>query len=257
MQKKKMLAGIAVVLAVCCVAGGYVAIQNQRKVEAVNASITKELAKIENIEIMEGGSLPDLKSELDSEYISPGSVDVDIQNVDVTVPGTYNIVYNFKDVQGNNRTKTVTCTVNVDLKKHVQGIEDFTVNYGEALPESNITYDEYIDSVTRDDSEVDVMMPGSYPVTYAILGTDGRMETEECLATVLDTRPEPTPEPTAPPQPKEKTETGNVEVVQKDQTVKTSDDAPVIFYTALLMSVFVAAIIFRIKKIRKNPNIWD
>ena len=50
-----MLAGIAAVLAVCCVAGGYVAIQNQRKVEAVNASITKELAKIENIEIMEEG----------------------------------------------------------------------------------------------------------------------------------------------------------------------------------------------------------
>ncbi len=257
MKKKKMLAGVAVVLAVCCVAGGYVAIQNQRKVEAVNASIAKELSKIENFEITEGGSLPDLKSKLDSVYIEPDSVFVDIQNVDVTVPGEYEVIYDFKDVQGNNRTKTVTCTVNVDLKKHVQGIEDFTVNYGEPLPEGNVTYDEYVDSVTRDDSEVDVMNPGSYPVTYTILGTDGRMGTEECLATVLDTRPEPTPEPTVAPQPKEKAETGNVEVVQKEQTVKTSDDAPVIFYMALIMSVFAFAIILRIRKIRQNQNIRD
>ena len=71
-----------------------------------------------------------MKSKLDSVYIEPDSVAVDIQNVDVTVPGSYEVVYDFKDVQGNNRTKTVTCTVNVDLKKHVQGIEDFTVNYG-------------------------------------------------------------------------------------------------------------------------------
>ena len=46
MKKKKMLAGVAVVLAVCCVAGGYVAIQNQRKVEAVNALLQRNCPRL-------------------------------------------------------------------------------------------------------------------------------------------------------------------------------------------------------------------
>lgn len=207
--------------------------KHQQTVE-INTKITKELESLADITVKEGESLPDLsQSFADMEMIDPDSVQYDIQNVDVTVPGTYEVNYTFNDVNGQSREKSISCTVTADLKKHVEGMVDVTTDYGEALPDTSLSHDEYVESVSRDDSAVDITQPGTYPITYEILGKDGSMDSMECLATVLDTRPSPTPTPTAEPKKPKKTEsveseedgkTGKVTDTTVKEPVKTGDE---------------------------------
>lgn len=226
-MNKKLIGGGAIALAVVCASGGYVAIQREKETQRINAQITKDLEQLENITVTEGEALPDLKRNLNNaEYIDPNSVNVDIQNVDITVPGTYDISYDFTDIQGNSRTKNITCTVTANLPDHVQGMTDLKTELGKELEEPDVTYDEYIDSVICDTSSVDINEAGTYPLTYSILGIDGSMENVDYLATVIDTAPEPEEEVVedVPQVTEAPVESGNVEVVEKDHTVQTADN---------------------------------
>lgn len=167
----------------------YVAMQKEKKLKKENFQIAEMLTKIDDVTVKEGESLPNLKKNIeDMGLIKPDTLQINIQNVDVTVPGDYDIIYSFKDIHGNERTKTVQCTVEADLLEHVYGMENIQTDCGEKLPEATLTYDEeYISGVTRDDSQMDTDSPGSYPIIYTILGTDGKMEESQYLATVLET----------------------------------------------------------------------
>lgn len=178
-MNKKLIAGIVIAAAVVCCGGGYVAMQNEKKVKQENVQISEMLDKLPDITVKEGESLPDLKNNIeDTSMIEPDTLKVDIQNVDITVPGTYDVVYSFKDIHGNERSKTVQCKVEANLLDHVYGMDDIETDCGKELPKDETTFDEeYVSSVTRDDSEVDIDTPGTYNITYTVLGTDGRADT--------------------------------------------------------------------------------
>lgn len=240
-MKKKLLAVLAGLLCVVCVAGGYIAYNNAQQEKEFNKKVATELDTVPDIVVQEGNTLPSMDESFEqTTTIDKDSIVANIQNVDITTPGNYEVTYNFTDVNGQERQKTVNCTVKANLEEHVEGMEDITVDYNGKMPESNVTYDSYIDSVTRDDSSVDITTPGTYPITYTILGTDGEMISVDHLATVIDTRPDPspTPAPKTKQKDKEKTvETGNVakNTVTKDHTVQTGDSSNVIFVILILI----------------------
>ena len=267
-MKKKMFAVMAIVLGLVCGVGGYVAFQNTRQASADNEKIAKEMETIRDVVVKEGESLPQPEDAFaETTMIDKGSIKADIKQVDVTVPGTYEVEYTFQDVKGQQRSKTVSYTVEAKLSEHVSGMDDIQVNYADELPEMNVMYDEYVESVVRDDSAVDTEMPGVYPITYNILGKDGNLETVERNVTVFDTRPSPTPTPTPSPTPKpekemkeleeienndgteeagtadgeEPVETGNVEMTQKDHTVLTGDDTN---FAPIIAMICIAAVAF-------------
>lgn len=238
-MNKKLIAGIVIAAAVVCCGGGYVAMQNEKKVKQENVQISEMLDKLPDITVKEGESLPDLKNNIeDTSMIEPDTLKVDIQNVDITVPGTYDVVYSFKDIHGNERSKTVQCKVEANLLDHVYGMDDIETDCGKELPKDETTFDEeYVSSVTRDDSEVDIDTPGTYNITYTVLGTDGSMEEADRLAKVLETA-ETTQAPeeiVETPAPTEETtpETGNVEPIEQE-TVKTGDNTNVTGYVDVL-----------------------
>ena len=251
-----------VAAAVVCCGGGYVAMQNEKKVKQENVQISEMLDKLPDITVKEGESLPDLKNNIeDTSMIEPDTLKVDIQNVDITVPGTYDVVYSFKDIHGNERSKTVQCKVEANLLDHVYGMDDIETDCGKELPKDETTFDEeYVSSVTRDDSEVDIDTPGTYNITYTVLGTDGSMEEADRLAKVLETA-ETTQAPeeiVETPVPTEETtpETGNVEPIEQE-TVKTGDNTNVTGWIIAGLTAGAAgigAVLYRVlgKKRRKN-----
>ena len=261
-MNKKLIAGIVIAAAVVCCGGGYVAMQNEKKVKQENVQISKMLDKLPDITVKEGESLPDLKNNIeDTSMIEPDTLKVDIQNVDITVPGTYDVVYSFKDIHGNERSKTVQCKVEANLLDHVYGMDDIETDCGKELPKDETTFDEeYVSSVTRDDSEVDIDTPGTYNITYTVLGTDGSMEEADRLAKVLETA-ETTQAPeeiVETPAPTEETtpETGNVEPIEQE-TVKTGDNTNVTGWIIAGLTAGAAgigAVLYRMlgKKRRKN-----
>ena len=130
-MNKKLIAGIVIAAAVVCCGGGYVAMQNEKKVKQENVQISEMLDKLPDITVKEGESLPDLKNNIeDTSMIEPDTLKVDIQNVDITVPGTYDVVYSFKDIHGNERSKTVQCKVEANLLDHVYGMDDIETDCG-------------------------------------------------------------------------------------------------------------------------------
>lgn len=226
--------------------------------------------EIKGIVVKEGESLPDLKEAFSgASMIDQNSIKIDIQNVDSLVPGTYDVVCTFDDVNGNQRKKSIQCEVQPDLIRHVSSLEDLTVDWGESLPVDNTQYDEYVESVIRDDSMVDINVAGSYPLTYSILGTNGEVDEVQRLATVLD-KPEssPTPSPAKTDtkknskkksNDKDKTSSqenansttdteenlnisGNITVPdENDHIVATGDNSSIVIYTWILMAGAVAA----------------
>lgn len=247
-MNKKLIGCIAVILALVCGIGGISAYKYSEQLRIDNEKIAAELATIPDITLMEGEMLPEA-TEAFSEMtmINKDTMTVDIQNVDVTVPGTYEVVYSFQDIKGQERTKTVSCTVIADLEIHVDGMEDMIVDYAEELPEEELSFDSYVDSVIRDDSKVDIMEPGTYPITYTILGVDGEMSVVERNCVVLDTRPAPTQtseiieeeERLDSDETTQYVKSGNIEnTTVMDHTVETADPSKVILY----LFVFICGI---------------
>lgn len=240
MKAKKMIAASSMLLALVCATGGYITVRDQHQAAKDNALLTQQLSEVEDIVVKEGESLPNLKEAFaDASMVDQESIRMDIQNVDSCVPGTYDVVCSFNDVRGNQGEKIIQCEVQPDLVQHVSGLEDLTVDCGGSLSPCDAQYDEYVESVIRDDSMVDLEVPGTYTVSYSILGTNGEIEEVERLVTVLNNKPEPSPTP-VPEEKKDKTAekkakdekkdqeeiTGNVEVPkQNDHAVATGDES--------------------------------
>lgn len=257
-MRKKLIAGVCISLAVVIAASGTIMIKNDRETKAYDKQISMELDSIENITVSEGESLPNMDSIFkDTTLVNLDSVKADIQNVDVTVPGEYEIHYTFLDNKGNEREKTVLCSVQPKLEAHVYGMQDLVTDCGTALPPAELTYDSYVDSVVRDDSQVDIYTPGTYPLTYSILGADGTMEDVDYSATVLETVVEPTPTPTITPAiseddskvPLDEPETGNVQR-PAEQVVKTADNTMILPYMILFVGAAVCIYVTKKRLIR-------
>lgn len=115
--------------------------------------------------------------------------------------------------------------------------------------------------------------PGSYAITYSILGTDGDLEETEYLATVLETKVTETiltsddeedeeTDDTATGSDAEDntTETGNVQMEVIDNVVETADASGVYSYMAILalslglISFTVGVLAGRRKSNKRNPE---
>lgn len=277
-----MKKGLIILLAAagaCAAAGGaYTVHQNNIRQEAYNKEVDDSIEAITEIDISEGDSLPGSADVLGNvKHIDGSSVQADISKVDASTPGKYTIDYSFKDDQGRDRTASVGVDVKAKLQDHVTGLGDIEIDYGDDVPaEPNCTFDEYVSSVTLDASEVDPMSPGTYDITYTIIGADGDMEQVPAYCTVIDTRPSPTPTPTPTPVPTpapeteaeteteaateaDETETegqvltGNVSPTPKE-VAQTGDNNPVEAIAAILVICAVAAafVVIQIRKKKKD-----
>lgn len=225
-MNKKIIGLVAVVGIAALGVGGYSTYTQKQEQAKYNEEIQSAISQIETISVMEGEALPSNEDVLGGvEYINMDTVVADIQSVDVTTPGDYTVTYTFNDSKGTERTVDVPCVVSPELVNHVAGLSDIEVDYGEELPEIDCTYDEYINSVTRTE-DVNIEEPGTYPVTYTILGANGEMEEVEYTCTVNDTRPSPTPTPTPAPTPvKEKETEAETEAETETETEAESEGA--------------------------------
>lgn len=222
---KKGLIGLVAALCITgLAAGGYMIYLKKQEQQKYSEELQSAISKIEQIEVMEGENLPSNEEVLgNNEYINLDTVVADIQRVDVTTPGEYTMAYTFQDTQGTERTIDVPCLVKPELLNHVSGLEDIEIDYGEELPEIDCTYDEYISSVTRSE-EVNSEEPGTYDVTYTILGVNGEMEEVEYVCVVNDTRPSPTPTPTPEPETETETETEAMTETEDDGTISLEEE---------------------------------
>ena len=226
-MKKKALIGVVIAAAaVVCGFGGYKVYQGRLEREAYNKQVADSISAIPDIVITEGDTLPASDSVLsDVAHIDTDTINTDISSVDAKTPGTYTATYKFKDDRGVEHEASVPVDVKPELESHVKGLGDIEIDYGDDIPtEPKCTYDEYVSSVTMDTSDVDNMQPGTYEVTYTIVGVDGDMAQETHYCTVNDTRPSPTPTPTPKPTP---TPTPEVKETEAPTEAETETEGPV------------------------------
>lgn len=174
--------------------------------EQFDAQVEEALGKIDTIQVTEKGQLPSVDSVFagTEDVIDIGSVVPNIQEVDTSTPGEYEVKYNFKDVRGGDRVATVKCDVRPELESHVSGLQNIEIDAGDELPtDIDCQYDPaYINSVTLNTDMVDAEEAGIYEITYTILGTNGDMkEVDGYTCTVNEVAPTPTPTSTPTPSP--------------------------------------------------------
>ena len=269
-MNKKIIGLVAVVGIVALGAGGYTTYTAKQEQAKYNEKIQTAISQIKTVSVTEGETLPSNEDVLGGvEYINMDTVVADIQSVDVTTPGDYTVSYTFEDSKGTERTVDIPCVVQPELVNHVTGLSDIEIDYGEPLPEVDCTYDEYVNSVTRTE-DVNVEEPGTYPVTYTILGVNGEMEEVEYTCTVNDTRPSPTPTPIPTPVKETEVETeteietentteeetevavGNVPQTETE-TVQTGDASNItVFVSAIILCAGVIGVLLYVQKKKKK-----
>ncbi|EGP4887196.1 TPA: immunoglobulin-like domain-containing protein [Enterococcus faecium] len=118
--------------------------------------------------------------------------------VNSNVPGVYQVTYKVTDSHGLFATKTINVTVG-ENKKPVIKAEDKTIYKGDAFnPLADVTaYDEEDGDLTSKidikSNNVDVNVPGTYYITYAVTDSEGLVGTQDITVTVKDTAGEVTP----------------------------------------------------------------
>lgn len=118
--------------------------------------------------------------------------------VNSNVVGTYPITYKVTDSHGLFATKTINVTVG-ENKKPVIKAEDKTIYKGDAFnPLADVTaYDEEDGDLTSKidikSNNVDVNVPGTYYITYAVTDSGDLVGTKDITVTVKDTAGEVTP----------------------------------------------------------------
>lgn len=280
-MKKGIIAAIAAIVVAGGVGGGYLYTQKQAEAKAYEEKVSAAISSLAPIEVYENEDLPTISDEFagTEDVIDINSIEPDISNVYTSEPGTYEVNYTFTDTNGTERTTTVACTVKPELASHVEGMTDIEIDRGDDVPEEaeDITYDEYVDSVTMNTENVDNTIAGIYDISYTILGTDGDMKTVDgytCTVNEIATpTPSPTPSPTPEPETEEETEIeteteteteieteadtdeamGNVEV--QETVVETGDENNIIAIAAVIVVCIAAAagvVIYKKKKETKE-----
>lgn len=112
------------------------------------------------------------------------SITVDTSAVDLTTPGTYNIVYTATDESGNESTTTVTITVSLEtVAPTISGIRilEYYVNevpnYTLGVTASDNVDGDLTDAIVVDSTAVSMTTPGRYAVTYTVTDAAGNSTT--------------------------------------------------------------------------------
>ncbi len=276
-MKKGLVIGVLIAVLAAGGAGGYMMYQQKQEEKAYEEKMAKTIAGLPEIIVYEQEDLPSVEEEFSGteNIIDVDSVEPNIENVYTTEPGEYEVIYNFKDTNGESRTATVNCVVKPELTSHVTGMKNIEIDKGDKLPEdADVTYDEYVDSVTLNTDNVDNEEAGVYDISYSILGADGEMKTAEGYKCTVNevALPTPTPvkkkpEPTKLPKKdtnlpdetkKENTKTeeennssivGNVEV--QENVVETGDENNIIAIVSIIVISLAAiggVVIYKKKK---------
>lgn len=207
----------------------------------VKPDLPAHVSGMTDIEVNEGGEIPSVDTTFD-EYVEAVTMNTD--GVDVQEAGTYEITYTILGADGDQVVADgYKCTVNEapPLTQHVAGLKDIEVEQGSEAPtevSDDVSFDSYVESVTLNASGVDTETPGEYPITYSILGTDGRMESvEDYVCNVIETE--------APETEESETETdgltdavGNVEV--QETVVETGDETNFLIIVVVLLACVAA-----------------
>lgn len=204
-MKKGLVIGVLVAVVAAGGVGGYMMYQQKQQEKSYEEKMAKTISELPPIVVYEQEDLPSVEEEFagTESIINIDSIEPNIENVYTTEPGEYEVIYNFKDSNGENRTATVDCIVKPELTAHVTGMKNIEIDKGEALPEEpDVTFDEYIDSVTLNTDEVDNEEAGVYDISYSILGADGEMKTAEGYKCTVNevALPTPSPVPTKKPE---------------------------------------------------------
>ena len=136
----------------------------------------------QEIDYLEGVTVLD---DLDPET----TLTVDDSQVDLTVPGVYDLAYIAKDASGNQTALVTTVTVIEDrTPPEILGAFDRTLCVGSTIAyRSGVVVRDDIDEapvLTVDSSQVDLSRPGSYPVIYHAVDEAGNEATREITVTV-------------------------------------------------------------------------
>ena len=157
-MKKGLIVAVAAVAVVGIGAGGYLTYQKQAEQKAYEAQMTATISSLPTITMYEKQDLPTVEEEFagTENVIDIDSIQPDISNVYATEPGTYEVNYTFNDSKGEQRTATVKCEVKPELASHVTGMQNLTIDKGNAIPtDAGCSFDEYVDSVTLNTEDVD------------------------------------------------------------------------------------------------------
>lgn len=277
-MKKGLIAVVAIAVLAAAGVGGYTVYENKQEEKAYEEQMQTTLSSLPSIVVYEKEDLPATEEVFAGTegLIDLGSVTPDISNVYTSDPGTYDVVYTFKDTKGEDRTATVPCIVKPSLPNHVTGMSDIEIDKGDDIPlEADCTYDEYISSVTLNTDEVDNEEAGIYDISYTVLGINGDMETVDGFTCTVNevALPTPIPTPIETPVPEEEeveevedveveeveeeeteepvdeTVMGNVEV--QDNVVETGDENNIIAICALIvlcLGSLAGVVVYRKKK---------
>ena len=140
---------------------------------------------VKNIDYRIGNPLPDLMDGVSAtdniDGIITNLIVINDDDVDYENPGVYSLIYTVTDSSGNIDTKTVSFTVlqsmtPIDLNPPtILNAKNVYYAYGSNLPDylgglsAFDLEDGYItENITYDDSEVNLNVIGSYPLTYAV-----------------------------------------------------------------------------------------
>ncbi len=136
---------------------------------------------------MDGVSYTDVEDDLDG---IKNEITIVSNNVDLTKPGTYEIVYEVIDSLGN--VTTVARTITITNRPKITAPGDITVDYADDfdlldgvsatdVEDGNITI---IEVIGKDD--VNWTKAGTYAITYKVTDSDGNITTHTRVITVRD-----------------------------------------------------------------------
>lgn len=137
-----------------------------------------------------GYALDYLKNVTVTDDLDPDvHLTVDDGAVDLTSPGTYELIYSAEDICGNRTEIVTTITVLEDTRApEILGANDRSLCVGSTIAyRSGILVRDDVDgtpTLTIDSSQVDLSRPGSYPLVYHAVDDAGNESTREITVTV-------------------------------------------------------------------------
>ena len=167
---------------------------NTAQVEAVLTVIRDETAPViqgvRELQWYMGYALDYLDGVTASDDLDPEvRLTVDDSQVELTVPGTYELSYRAEDASGNQTVTVTTITVLEDTQApEILGAIDRSLCVGSTIAyRSGVVVRDTVDgtpTLTVDSSQVDLSKPGVYPVTYHAVDGAGNESTREITVTV-------------------------------------------------------------------------
>ncbi|MBO8464317.1 MAG: hypothetical protein IAC13_10340 [Firmicutes bacterium] len=149
--------------------------QELRTTDIINSIYDK--SGIKNVEF-DNGIVPQPVIEVNENSVPVAKIRYDKE-------GEYSNSVTAYDNNGNSMKRVFTITVYPNYLDHVQGIRDLEIEQGSNIDWlENISFDNRVNTVLYDDSDVDIETPGEYELVYTIIG-DNHSETEKTVSVTV------------------------------------------------------------------------